>query len=85
MRARPAYNKKETPAAYENSSVQPNPEPRKKGKIKLSDTARARLLDASDLSRFEIRKPREAGLKSKDDFAHCRDRKPSGDFKARHR
>lgn len=85
IRARPAYNKKETPAAYENSSVQSNPEPRKKGKIKLSDTARARLLDASDLSRFEIRKPREAGLKSKDDFAHRRDRKPSGDFKTRDR
>lgn len=30
--------------------------PSKRGKIKLSDTAKARLLDASDLSRFEIRR-----------------------------
>lgn len=36
----------------------------KKGKVRLSETARARLLDTSDLSRFEIRKPRESGLKS---------------------
>lgn len=42
--------------------------PQRKGKIRLSESAKARLLDASDLSRFEIRKPREAGLKSKEDF-----------------
>ncbi len=60
-------------------------EPRKRGKIKLSDTARAKLLDASDLSRFEIKKPREAGLKSKEDFPRHRDRKPSRDFQTKDR
>ena len=43
-------------------------EPARRGKIRLSESARARLLDASDLSRFEIRKPRESGLKSSRDF-----------------
>lgn len=49
--------------------------PQRKGKIRLSESAKAHLLDTSDLSRFEIRKPREAGLKSKDDFrGHRRDK-----------
>ena len=34
-------------------------EPNRRGKIRLSPEARARLLDASDLSRFEIQKPKE--------------------------
>ena len=85
MRARPDDNrKKETPAASADFAPA-NPEVRKKGKIKLSESARARLLDASDLSRFEIRKPRESGLKSKDDFARRRERKPAGDFKTQDR
>ena len=42
-------------------------EPARRGKIRLSEAAKARLLDASDLSRFEIRKPRETGLKSAKD------------------
>ena len=53
-------------------------EPARRGKIRLSENARARLLDASDLSRFEIRKPRESGLKSSRDFHGCKSdaRKP---------
>ena len=35
---------------------------------RISESAKARLLDGSDLSRFEIRKPRENGLKSASDF-----------------
>jgi len=41
--------------------------PARRGKIRLSENAKARLLDGSDLSRFEIRKPRENGLKSAKD------------------
>ncbi|MBP3411215.1 MAG: DEAD/DEAH box helicase [Clostridia bacterium] len=49
-------------------------EPVRRGKIRLSESAKARLLDGSDLSRFEIRKPRENGLKSaKDVRANRRD------------
>ncbi|MBQ8506365.1 MAG: DEAD/DEAH box helicase [Clostridia bacterium] len=55
-------------------------EPVRRGKIKLSETAKARLLDASDLSRFEIRKPRQTGLKSAEDF---RSRKHGKDKPAR--
>lgn len=40
----------------------------KRGKLRISESARARLLDASDLSRFEIKKPRQSGLKSSADF-----------------
>ncbi len=42
--------------------------PVRRGKVRISESAKARLLDASDLSRFEIKKPRETGLKSKEDF-----------------
>ena len=61
--------------------------PAKRGKIRLSESAKARLLDASDLSRFEIRKsregkPRETGLKSKEDF---RSRRQDGKGKPKHR
>ena len=38
------------------ATVGMNATPSKRGKIKLSDAAKARLLDASDLSRFEIRR-----------------------------
>lgn len=44
------------------------PQPVRRGKVRLSESAKARLLDGSDLSRFEIRKPRETGLKSASDF-----------------
>ena len=44
------------------------PQPVRRGKVRLSESAKARLLDGSDLSRFEIRKPRENGLKSASDF-----------------
>lgn len=47
-------------------------EPVRRGKIRLSESAKARLLDGSDLSRFEIRKPRENGLKSAKDFRQNR-------------
>ena len=53
-----------------NVPAEENPkadEPVRRGKIRLSEAAKARLLDASDLSRFEIRKPRESGLKSAKD------------------
>ena len=66
------------PARFERSSGKersqskdaeaPAAESARRGKIRLSESARARLLDASDLSRFEIRKPRESGLKSDRDF-----------------
>lgn len=44
------------------------PQPARRGKLRISESAKARLLDGSDLSRFEIRKPRESGLKSASDF-----------------
>ena len=44
------------------------PQPVRRGKVRLSESAKARLLDGSDLSRFEIHKPRETGLKSASDF-----------------
>ena len=44
------------------------PQPVRRGKLRISESAKARLLDGSDLSRFEIRKPRETGLKSASDF-----------------
>ena len=44
------------------------PQPVRRGKVRLSESAKARLLDVSDLSRFEIHKPRETGLKSASDF-----------------
>ena len=47
-------------------------EPARRSKVRLSESAKARLLDASDLSRFEIRKPREAGLKSAKDVRSSR-------------
>ena len=43
-------------------------QPVRRGKLRISESAKARLLDGSDLSRFEIRKPRENGLKSASDF-----------------
>lgn len=52
--------------------------PQRRGKVRLSESARARLLDTSDLSRFEIRKPRETGLKSREDVRGRRHDKPSG-------
>ena len=56
------------PAQSENAEAAPaSEEPQRRGKIRLSENAKAKLLDASDLSRFEIRKPREHGLKSAKD------------------
>jgi len=56
------------PERNERSEAVPNmEEPVRRGKIRLSESAKAKLLDASDLSRFEIRKPRENGLKSAKD------------------
>ena len=43
-------------------------QPPRRGKLRISESAKARLLDGSDLSRFEIRKPRENGLKYASDF-----------------
>ena len=54
--------------AHPDGAPETAAEPARRGKIRLSESARARLLDASDLSRFEIRKPRESGLKSSRDF-----------------
>lgn len=56
-------------------------EPVRRGKVRLSENARAKLLDASDLSRFEIRKPRENGLKSARDFRKKNDHAPHGNRK----
>ena len=56
---------------FENEApAQENAEelPVRRGKVRISESAKARLLDASDLSRFEIKKPRETGLKSREDF-----------------
>ena len=58
---KPAQEETASPAAA------PAEEAPHRGKIRLSENAKARLLDASDLSRFEIRKPREHGLKSAKD------------------
>ena len=61
------------PEQAENAeSVSNAEEPQRKGKIRLSENAKARLLDASDLSRFEIKKPRENGLKSAKDVRASR-------------
>ena len=54
---------KEAPAQENTEEL-----PVRRGKVRISESAKARLLDASDLSRFEIKKPRETGLKSKEDF-----------------
>ncbi len=51
----------------------------RRGKVKLSEEARARLLDTSDLSRFEIRKPREKSVKSSRNA-----RQPRGQIKTLH-
>lgn len=53
----------------------PEGAPAKRGKLRLSESARARLLDASDLSRFEIRKPRSDARRD--------GRKPAGPRKER--
>jgi len=36
-------------------------------RLRISEAAKSRLLDTSDLSRFEIKKPRQTGLKSTED------------------
>jgi len=41
--------------------------PVRRGKLRISEAAKSRLLDTSDLSRFEIKKPRQTGLKSTED------------------
>ncbi len=69
---RPNDRRGNRPAAAPRKAYAPRPDRSeapveaapKKDKVRLSETARARLLDTSDLSRFEIRKPRESGLKS---------------------
>ena len=55
------------PRSAENSDSEA-PQQVRRGKLRISESAKARLLDGSDLSRFEIRKPRENGLKSASDF-----------------
>ena len=55
------------PRSAENTDADAAQPPRR-GKLRISESAKARLLDGSDLSRFEIRKPRENGLKSASDF-----------------
>ena len=55
------------PCSSENADKDAAP-PVRRGKLRISESAKARLLDGSDLSRFEIRKPRETGLKSASDF-----------------
>jgi len=55
--------------------------PAKRGKLRISESARARLLDGSDLSRFEIKKPRQTGLKSAEDVQ--KDRKHRDEFRKR--
>ncbi len=54
--------------ADEAPAPEPADQPARRGKVRLSESAKARLLDASDLSRFEIHKPRQSGLKSAADF-----------------
>lgn len=61
---RPAAAPRKAYAPRADRSEAPAEAAPKKGKVRLSENARARLLDTSDLSRFEIRKPRESGLKS---------------------
>ena len=56
------------------------PQPVRRGKLRISESAKARLLDGRDLSRFEIRKPRETGLKSASDF-HGRRSEGRGDHR----
>lgn len=65
--ARKTYHAPETAAPASETPVEEAPAPQKRGKIRLSESAKAKLLDASDLSRFEIKKPRETGLKSAED------------------
>ena len=53
------YNRRERFDAARNASYYGNPiesaeAPQRRGKVKLSPAARARLLDSSDLSRFEV-------------------------------
>ena len=55
------------PRSSENGDSEA-PQQVRRGKLRISESAKARLLDGSDLSRFEIRKPRENGLKSASDF-----------------
>ena len=65
-----AYQKTEGNAAVEAPQAEAPDveEPQRRGKIRISEHAKSKLLDASDLSRFEIRKPRQSGLKSAEDF-----------------
>ena len=53
--------RKDAPSKPESVREEP---PRRRGRIKLSDEARARLLDTGDLSRFEIRGNRKPSRKN---------------------
>ena len=83
---KPVPARAERAAKAENAAMD---EPVRRGKVRLSENARAKLLDASDLSRFEIRKPRESGLKSARDIRNGKhpsdrrkfDREPRGNRK----
>ena len=64
-----AFRRAPKPAPHPQAAAPvPAPaEPARRGKIRLSPEAKARLLDASDLSRFEIQKPREHKFERKHD------------------
>jgi len=65
--------------AAKNETDAESDQPLRRGKVRLSENARSRLLDASDLSRFEIRKPRENGLKSARDVREGKRRNDRSD------
>ena len=65
--ARQDFVPQNAPRSAENGDSEA-PQPVRRGKLRISESAKARLLDGNDLSRFEIRKPRENGLKSASDF-----------------
>lgn len=63
-RANAGHPEKAAPASAEKAP--------RRGKVRLSESARARLLDTSDLSRFEIRKSGEKRPRSARDVRHPR-------------
>ena len=58
------------PAPHPQIAASVPTEPARRGKIRLSPEAKARLLDASDLSRFEIQKPKDRKSGQKFDHKH---------------
>ena len=61
---RPRVRKPDERRPFKPQEARPQEPPRRRGRIKLSEEARARLLDTGDLSRFEIGSERRSSRKN---------------------